>query len=151
MCITIKEFLAERIDDVVEFEKALRAQEDFWGWSIDEQYIQSIQNSFADERFKHSLSLLAYDGSHVVGRIDTTMIASRVDGTLKAYLDWICVLKSYRHMGIGQKLMQAIREQLKERGATEMVAIIAHNDEALRFYRALENADIRDEGIWIGL
>ena len=55
-----------------------------------------------DSAFADSISLLAYDDKKVVGRIDSTMIASHFDGSKKAYLDWICVIKSYRHQGIAQ-------------------------------------------------
>lgn len=149
MSIVIKAFVSARIDDVIQFEKSLREQESDWGWEIDENYIQAVKNSFEDERFKHSISLLAYDGDKVVGRLDTTLIASHFDGSVKAYLDWICVLKSYRHKGVGQKLMEAIRVELKKIGATDLVAIIAHNDESLRFYHAVTDSLIKDEGIWI--
>lgn len=149
MSVDIKIFLPNRIDDVIEFEKNLREQESDWGWKIDEDYVQSVKNSFEDERFKHSISLLAYDGDKVVGRIDTTLIASHFDGSLKAYLDWICVLKSHRHRGVAQKLMEAVRAELKDKGVTNLVAIIAHNDESLRFYHAVANSVIQDEGIWI--
>ena len=39
-------------------------------------------------------------GGKVVGRIDSTKICSHFDGSTKAYLDWICVIKSYRHKGV---------------------------------------------------
>lgn len=45
----------------------------------------------------------------VVGRVDSTLICSHFDGSVKAYLDWICVIKKYRHMGIAQSLMGALR------------------------------------------
>lgn len=35
----IKEYTREQMDDVIAFERDLRAEEDFWGWEIDESYI----------------------------------------------------------------------------------------------------------------
>ena len=139
-------------EDVLAFERNLRSEEDFWGWEIDEYYIASVQNSFKDEKFRNSLSLLAYIDGKVVGRIDSTLICSHFDGSAKAYLDWICVLKSARHQGVAQTLMETLRKTLKARfGVETLIALIAGNPEAQRFYRSLPNALIRDEGIWIDL
>ena len=129
----------------------LRKEENFWGWEINDDYIQSVKDSFENESFNRSISLLAYVDNKVVGRIDSSMIYSHFDGSIKAYLDWICVIKSYRHYGVAQSLMKELRKQLKSEGVDTLVALIASNDEAQRFYRSLENAEIRDEGIWIDL
>lgn len=141
----------EKIPDVLQFEKDLRKEEDFWNWSIDESYVQSVTKSFESGMFDNSISLLAYAGEKVVGRIDSSIIASHFDGSIKAYLDWICVIKSYRHRGIAQLLMTKLREELKEKGVETLVGLIAANEEAQRFYRSLPDALIRDEGIWIDI
>ena len=148
-CIEI--YTKDRIPDVLTFERELRAQENFWGWEIDEDYIAAVTRSFDDPAFAGSLSLLAYEDDRVVGRIDSTMICSHFDGSTKAYLDWICVLKSHRHKGVAQQLMQTLRTELKRRGANTLIGLIAANADAQRFYRNMENALIRDEGIWIDL
>lgn len=147
----IRKYTADRIQDVLQFERDLRKEEDFWGWEIDEKYIANVAASFEDPAFANSLSLLAYMDGRVVGRIDSTKICSHFDGSAKAYLDWICVIKSYRHKGIAQALMQSLREELKAQGADTLIGLIAANEEAQRFYRSLPNAEIRDEGIWIDL
>jgi len=140
----------DRIDDVIDFERQLREEENFWGWEIDDAYKASVQHSFDDSRFDHSLSLIAYADGKVVGRIDSTLICSHFDGSVKAYLDWICVLKSFRHQGVAQALMQALRRDLRTLyGVDTLIGLIAGNPEAQRFYRALPHAIIRDEGIWI--
>lgn len=149
--IVIAEYTKERIPGVLQFERDLRAEEQFWGWEIDEKYISDVTKSFENPAFDNSVSLLAYLGGKVVGRIDSTMICSHFDGSTKAYLDWICVIKSYRHRGVAQRLMETLRKELKSRGVDTLIALIAANDEAQRFYRSLENAEIRDEGIWIDL
>ena len=46
-------------------------------------------------------------------------------------------------------MMAALRRELAARGVDTLVGLIAANDEAQRFYRSMENALIRDEGIWI--
>ena len=151
MTIEIRPYTADRVDDVVRFEKELRVQEDVWGWEIDDAYIESVKKSFADESFNDSISLLAYDGTDVAGRIDCCMLKSRFDGSTKAYLDWICVLKSYRHKGIAQALLTALREQLKARGIDTLIALTAANDEAQSFYKAVPDSVMRDTGIWIDI
>lgn len=147
----IKRYTKERIADVLSFEKRLRAEEDFWGWDIDEPYLAAVTSSFDNPAFSNSISLLAYMGEQVVGRIDATMICSHFDGSTKAYLDWLCVLKSQRHQGVAQQLMKRLRQILKEMQVDTLVGLIASNEEAQRFYRSLEHAQIRDEGIWIDI
>lgn len=144
-------YTREQVEDVLDFERRLREEENFWGWEIDEAYIAAVRQSFQDPRFANALSLLAYVDGKVVGRIDSTLICSRFDGSVKAYLDWICVLRSQRHKGTAQALMSELRRRLKEAGADTLIGLIAANPEAQRFYRSLEGAKIRDEGIWIDL
>jgi len=149
--IIIKQYTKERIPDVLQFEHDLRLEEHDWGWEIDAPYLAAVASSFENPAFAASLSLLAYVDGKVVGRIDSTRICSHFDGSVKAYLDWICVIKSYRHQGVGQALMQALRQKLKEDGIDTLIGLIAAGEEAQRFYRNLPNAEIRDEGIWIDL
>ncbi len=83
----------------------------------------------------------------MIGRIDASLIASRIDADcVSAYLDWICVLKSERHNKVAQALLAALRQ---ERGAGLIIALMARNDEAQRFYQSAEGASIHDTGIWI--
>lgn len=149
MSIDIRPYTRERIDDVLRFERELRSEEDFWGWEIDDEYVAGVRRSFDDATFADSVSLLAYSEGRVVGRIDSSMISSRFDGSTKAYLDWICVLKSQRHRGVAQRLMEELRRQLGARGVDTLIALTAANDEAQRFYRALPDSQMRDVGIWI--
>ena len=112
----IKQYTKDLIPDVLQFERDLRVEENFWGWEIDEKYIADVTASFENPAFANSLSLLAYMDGRVVGRIDSTKICSHFDGSTKAYLDWICVLKSCRHKGVAQKLMETLRAELKKQG-----------------------------------
>ena len=151
MSIRIERYTKERIPDVLDFEKRLREEEDFWGWEIDEAYIRSVTKSFEDSAFAGAVSLLAYEGGRVIGRIDSTRIASHFDGSQKAYLDWICVLKSARHRGVAQRLLEELRARLKGEGIDTLIALTAANEEAQRFYRSVQNAQMRDTGIWIDI
>ncbi|MBO7614088.1 MAG: GNAT family N-acetyltransferase [Bacilli bacterium] len=147
--ITILEYTKDRIDDVIKFEQSLRLEENFWGWEIDDAYIKSVKDSFDNPSFNDSISLLAYVESKVVGRIDSTMIKSRFDGSTKAYLDWICVIKSYRHKGVAQALMNELLRRLKERKIDTLIGLTASNEEAKKFYQSIPNSIMRDIGIWI--
>lgn len=148
----ITEYTDTRIEDVLEFERNLRKEENFWGWEINDAYIASVRESFRGGRFRNAVSYLAYKDGKVVGRIDASLIPSHFDGSLKAYLDWICVIKSHRHQGTAQALMERLRHDLKEHyGVNTLIGLIAQNEEAQRFYRSLKNAQVRDEGIWIDL
>lgn len=152
MELVICEYTEERISDVLEFEQRLREEDPGnFLWEIGEEYRKRVEDSFHDRRFQNALSLLAYWGDKVVGRVDAVLIPSHFEGVVSAYLDWICVLKSCRHQRVAQNLMKELRLQLKAAGANTLVGLIAANEEAQRFYRSLENAIIRDEGIWIDL
>ena len=151
MDLEIKRYTKDRIPDVVDFESRLREEENFWGWEINDDYIQSVEKSFDDSAFADSVSLLAYYNNKVIGRIDSTMIASHFDGTKKAYLDWICVIKSYRHMGVAQRLLEALREILKNDHIDTLIALTASNEEAQSFYKSVPNSEMRDIGIWIDI
>ena len=78
MEIEVRVYTKELIQDVLDFEARLRKEEDFWGWEIDEKYIDSVKKSFDDPAFDHSLSLLAYVDDKIVGRIDSSIIASHL-------------------------------------------------------------------------
>ena len=65
----IKHYTKERIPDVLRFERDLRAEENFWGWEIDDKYIADVTASFDNPAFANSISLLAYMDGKVVGRI----------------------------------------------------------------------------------
>ena len=147
----VKPFTENEIDDVLDFEKRLREEEDVWGWEIDDAYIESVRASFHDGRFMNSISLLAYIDGSVAGRIDAVLIPSHFDGSVKAYLDWICVLKSRRHAGVAQALLGELRRILKEKGVDTLIALTAANEEAQRFYKSVPDSIMRDVGIWIDI
>ncbi len=149
MNLEIRQYTRDRIPDVLDFERRLREEENYYNWPIDDKYIRSVENSFEDPAFQTSLSLLAYVDGKVVGRMDTTMIASHFDGSKKAYLDWICVIKSYRHLGVAQRMMEQLLKCLRQRNIDTLIALTAANEEAQRFYRSIPNSVMRDVGIWI--
>ena len=149
--VLIVPFTIDKLNDVVNFENNLREEEDVWGWDIDDKYISSVKDSFSNKSFDDCISLLAYIDGKVVGRIDASMIKTRFDGSIRAYLDWVCVLKNYRHIGVAQALLNELCVVLKSRGITSLVGLTAANEEAQKFYRSIPNSIMRDIGIWIDI
>ncbi len=148
---TIKRLEKEDIQKVMAFETELRRQEpDTYYWEPDETYRQQLEASFDDERFNTAVSFIAVKGSKVIGRIDASILTSRSDASCcSAYLDWICVLKSERHNKVAQALLNRVRAECKEQGVCMLIALMANNEEAQRFYKNVEDASIHDTGIWI--
>ena len=146
-------FEEKHIEMVLEYEKELRRQEpDIYYWEPDENYKDALASSFDDERFNTAVSFIAVRGEKVVGRIDASLIASRSDAACcSAYLDWICVLKNERHNKVAQALLNALRTELKKRNVTLLIALMANNDEAQRFYKSVKGAAIHDQGIWMAI
>ena len=149
--ISIKRFEKEDIQKVLLFEKALREEEpDTYYWDPDEKYAASLEKSFSDPRFNTAISFIALKDDKVIGRIDASIVSSRSDAICyTAYLDWICVLKSERHNKVAQQLLNALREECKKEGVGLIVALMANNEEAQKFYKNIEGASIHDTGIWI--
>ena len=151
--ITVKMFEREDIQKVIEFEQELRKQEpNTYYWEPDENYVKQLEESFSDERFNTAVSLVAYKDDRVVGRIDASLISSRSDAScFSAYLDWICVLKNERHTKVAQALLDGLRKELKKQDVGLLIALMANNEEAQRFYNNVENASIHDTGIWMDI
>lgn len=147
----IKRLEKDDIQKVIDFEWELRKQEpDTYFWEPDETYAELLERSFADPRFNSAISFIALKDNIVIGRIDASILASRSDASCcSAYLDWICVLKNERHNKVAQELLKALRTECKEKGVGILIALMANNDEAQRFYKNVEDASIHDMGIWM--
>ena len=123
---------------------------DTYYWEPDETYKRQLEASFDDPRFNTSMSFIAVKDDIVIGRIDASILASRSDAACySAYLDWICVLKSERHNKVAQALLTTLRTECKERGVGVLIALMANNNEAQRFYKSVKDASIHDTGIWM--
>ena len=151
--LVVKKLEKEDIPKIIDFERKLRKQEpDTYYWEPNEAYRLQLEQSFQDPRFNTALSFIALRENSVVGRIDASLISSRCDAScFSAYLDWICVLKSERHHQVAQALLNALREECRKQGVGILIALMANNSEAQRFYQAVEGASIHDTGIWIDI
>lgn len=47
--------------------------------------------------------------------------------------------------------MTRLRQELKQIQVSTLIGLIAANEESQRFYRHLDEAMIRDEGVWIDI
>jgi len=151
--LEIRRFEKEDITRVVAFEQELRRQEpDTYFWRADETYRKQLESSFSDSRFNTAISFIALKGNKVIGRADASIIASRSDAACYSrYLDWICVLKSERHNQVAQKLLEAVKSECKRQGVGLLIALMAENEEAQRFYRNIKDASIHDTAIWMDI
>lgn len=147
----IEKLTEARLPALFDFECRLSEEEPgYYRWTEEPDYQEKVRASFHDARYGNAITLVAVAGTEdIVGRVDAALIPTHFDGSMKCYLDWICVLKSWRHKGVARALMAALRKELAARGIDTLVGLIAANDEAQRFYRSMQGAMIRDEGIWI--
>jgi len=61
-----------------------------------------------------------------------------------AYVDWVYVLKSYRHRGIAQKLFQEFEKDCVENNIDQYYLIRAENEEADRFYKSFQDVSLNE-------
>ena len=144
----IRRFEKEDITRVVAFEQELRRQEpDTYFWRADETYRKQLESSFSDPRFNTAISFIALKGGKVIGRADASIIASRRDAACFSR----CVLKSERHNQVAQKLLEAVKSECRRQGVGLLIALMAENEEAQRFYRNIKDASIHDTAIWMDI
>ena len=60
-------------------------------------------------------------------------------------------MKSSRHKGVAQALLEELKKELKAKGIDTLIALTASNDEAQSFYKAIPNSEMHDIGIWINI
>ena len=102
-----------------------------------------IRERVADEFFQRTTSILAIDGESIVGRIEFHFYGCMQDGYRMAYVDWIYVLKNYRHRGIAQALFQEFEKECDKHRINQYYLITAENAEADRFYKAFQGTEIK--------
>lgn len=144
------EFLCEdNIDKLVDFELEARITEPdvFLGDFNGKEYKSKISKSLIEKEFINTKVLLAYEDDKVIGRIDLMILASLMDGGKRGYVDWIYVLKEYRHNKVAQELFKSAEKYLKEIGVNDYFLIVARNKEAQDFYHGFSNCNIETSEI----
>ncbi|MCU0851681.1 MAG: GNAT family N-acetyltransferase [Thermoplasmata archaeon] len=124
----IERLRPERLDDLVEAQNQMFAD-----------YIIPIRSSrafFADflrsvgGRFENVLT--AMDGTRIVGYVNP------VNDGLEGWIGGIGILREFRGIGIGTRLMQAAETDLLSKGVEEVsLEVIEGNDKAQRLYQRL--------------
>lgn len=132
----------ENVENYLEYLKIAMTQEPdmMTAEEVDEN---GIRERIADEFYQRTTSILAFDGSKVVGRIEFHFYGCMQDGYRMAYVDWIYVLKDFRHRGIAQALFQEFEKECEKHQIHQYYLITAENAEASRFYRAFPGVDIK--------
>lgn len=111
---------------------------------VDEQGIRDrISNPF----FTKTTSILAREDERIVGRIEYHFYGCMQDGYRMAYVDWVYVLKAYRHRGIAQKLFAELEKDCAKNDIDQYYLIRARNEEADRFYGSFQGAEMYDTPI----
>lgn len=144
------EFLCEdNIDKLVDFELEARITEldVFLGDFNGKEYKSKISKSLIEKEFINTKVLLAYEDDKVIGRIELMILASLMDGGKRGYVDWIYVLKEYRHNKVAQELFKSAEEYLKEIGVNDYFLIVARNKEVQNFYHSFNNCNIETSEI----
>jgi len=139
------------LDKLVQFEKKARISEpeiflsDFDEVKFRAETLHALKNPlFASAR---CLMCANKDGD-VIGRIDFSIVSSfAFGGDLRVYVDWVYVLKEYRHKGIAQFIFKKMEEILATLGINEYFLIAAENEDAQRFYKSMENAKLEKQDI----
>lgn len=147
-CMMLK---VDNIEMLLEFEKRARILES--EIFIEEFDVQKFKNqtlnALANPLFSSAKCLMCIDDTdNVVGRLDLVVLPSfAFGGDLRAYIDWIYVLKSHRGKGVAHFLLEQAEIAIKQLGAYEYFLITAKNDEADKLYRGLKNVKIKNENI----
>ncbi len=109
--------------------------------TVDEQ---GIRNRISDPFFAGTTSVLAKEDGKVVGRIEYHFYGCMQDGYRMAYVDWVYVLKAYRHRGIARMLFAEFEKDCLQNDIDQYYLIRAANEEANRFYGNFERAELDD-------
>lgn len=108
---------------------------------IDEQ---GIKARILDSFFNRTISILAKENGKVVGRIEYHFYGCIQDGYKMAYVDWVYVLKSYRHKGIAQMLFAEFEKDCARNDIDQFYLIRATNEDADRFYKKFESVELSE-------
>ena len=131
------------VDEYIDYLKIAMSQEPdlMVANNVDEE---GLKNRVTDPFFNKTTSILAKVDGKVVGRIEYHFYGCIQDGYRMAYVDWVYVLKSYRHQGIAQKLFAEFEKDCVKNGINQYYLIRARNDEADSFYGHFADVELMD-------
>lgn len=142
----IEKLSLDNVKDYLEYlKKALNDEPDMM--TIDEINEIGIINQLNNQENHLSTSLLAFENNQVVGRIEYHTYCCIQGGYKMAYVNWVYVLKEYRHVGIAQALFRKFEEECKKNNVNQYFLIQAQNENAAKFYAAFSEATTTTEKI----
>lgn len=136
----------ENIDEYIDYFKIAMSEEPdlMVAVKVDEEAVKKI---VADPFFCRTTSILAKIDNKVVGRIEYHFYGCLQDGYRMAYVDWVYVLKAYRHQGIAQKLFAEFEKDCVKNNINQYYLIRAKNDDADKFYTHFADVELMDSPI----
>lgn len=114
---------------------------------VDKVDEEGIKRRVADPFFNKTTSILAKIDGKVVGRIEYHFYGCLQDGYKMAYVDWVYVLKAFRHKGIAQKLFVEFEKDCLKNDINQYYLIRAKNIEADSFYTHFEGVELFESPI----
>lgn len=131
----------ENVEDYIAYLKIAMSEEPdmMTAEKVDEQ---GIKSRISDPFFNRTTSILAKEDGMVVGRIEYHFYGCIQNGYRMAYVDWVYVLKAYRHKGIAQKLFGEFEKDCVQNNINQYYLIRAINEEANRFYEHFEDVQL---------
>lgn len=136
----------DNVDDYVEYLKiAMREEPELMvANTLDEE---GIKLRVCDPFYAKTMSILAKIDGKVVGRIEYHFYGCMQDGCKMAYVDWVYVLKAYRHRGIAQKLFAEFEADCTKNGINQYYLIRARSEDADKFYTHFVDVELSETPI----
>ena len=133
----------DNVEDYIAYLKIAMSEEPdmMTAEKVDEQ---GIKSRILDPFFNRTTSILAKENGMVVGRIEYHFYGCMQNGYRMAYVDWVYVLKAYRHKGIAQKLFVEFERDCVQNNINQYYLIRATNEEANRFYEHFEDVQLEE-------
>ncbi|MCM1065396.1 MAG: GNAT family N-acetyltransferase [Eubacterium sp.] len=100
-----------------------------------------IRERLRDPFYQQTKSILAMEDGLVIGRIEYHFYGCMQDGYRMAYVDWVYVLKEYRHRGVAQQLFRELERDCAENHIFQYYLIRATDKEADSFYKRFRDAE----------
>ena len=144
--MVFEELSRDNVDEYIDYLKIAMSEEPDL-MVADRVDVEGIKSRVADPFFNKTTSILAKIDGKVIGRIEYHFYGCIQYGCKMAYVDWVFVLKAYRHQGIAQKLFAEFEKDCRKNNINQYYLIRAKNDDADRFYSHFENVELNDSPI----
>lgn len=133
----------DNVEDYIAYLR-IAMQEEPDKMTAEEVDAEGIKARVSDPFYTAAASILARENGKIVGRIEYHFYGCMQDGYRMAYVDWVYVLRAYRHRGIAQKLFAAFETDCIRNRIDQYYLIRAANQEADRFYQSFEDAGLEE-------